>query len=144
MKVFPKHLVRTIMIICMSTFILSCGRPECKNINPLFDKYSPETREYKNELVKQLKLANPSKLSYVLDKYQEDDSLQYLHVFIQGDGVCAKGIVIVKNWDDQIEGIRKTKGEGYSGVELINLKVDIYQDSARTELTYQSVDAIVD
>ena len=79
-----------------------------------------------------------------LDKYQEDDGLQYLHVFIQGDGLCAKGIVTIKKWDDKLEGIHKAKGMGYSGAELTNLKFDIYQDSSKTELIYQNLDGIVD
>jgi len=135
-----KYLLKTVTIFSVSIFIVSCDRPECKNINPVFDKYSPETREYKNELVKHLKRIDNSKLSYWLDKYQEDDSLQYLHVFIQGDGLCAKGVVTVNKWDDKLEGIHKAKGKGYSGAELTNLKID----STNTELIYQSIDAIVD
>jgi hypothetical protein len=129
---------------CVSIFIISCDKPECKNINPIFDKYSPAAKEYKNELCKQLKLVDNSKLSYWLDKYQEDDSLQYLHVFIQGDGLCARGVVIVKEWDDKLKNIHRAKGIGYRGVQLTNLKIDIQQDSNNTELVYQGMDAIVD
>lgn len=139
-----KHFIKTIAIFSVVFFLVSCDRPECKSINPVFDTYSPDTREYKNELVKYLKRIDESKLSYWLEKYQEDDSVQYLHVFIQGDDLCAKGIVTVKKRDDKLEGISSTKGVGYNGAELKNLKIDIYQDSARTELIYRSVEAIVD
>ena len=139
-----KYFIKTLTAFCVLTFIASCDRPECKNTNSVFDKYSPETKEYKEELVKQLKRIDNSKLSYWLDKYQEDDSVQYLHVFIQGEALCAKGIVTIKKWDDKLDGIRTSNGMGYSGAELSNLKIDIYQDSTKTEFIYNSVDAIVD
>ena len=139
-----KILIKTLTAFCLLSLTVSCDRPQCKNTNPVFDKFSPDEKEYKDELVKQLKVVDNSKLSYWLDKYQEDDSLQYLHVFIQGDGLCAKGIVTIKKLDDKLEGIQKAKGMGYSGAELTNLKFDIYQDSTKTELVYKSLDGIVD
>ena len=139
-----KNLFKTLTAFCLLIFVVSCDRPQCKNTNPVFDKFSPNEKEYKDELVRQLKSVDNSKLSYWLDKYQEDDGLQYLHVFIQGDGLCAKGIVTIKKWDDKLEGIHKAKGMGYSGAELTNLKFDIYQDSSKTELIYQNLDGIVD
>jgi hypothetical protein len=137
-------IIKTITIFCVWAVITSCDKPECENSNPVFDKYFPETREYKNELINRLKRVDRSKLSYVLDKYEEEDSSQYLHVFIRGDGLCAKGVILVNNWDDKLEGIRKAKGIGYSGAELVNLRFDIHQDSARTEFIYQSIDAVID
>src|SRR5688572_23314777 len=104
-----KYLIPVIATFCASTFMVSCGDPECKNINPVFDQYSPESKEYKNELVRQLKRIDQSTLSYVLDQYQEHDSVQYLHVLFHGESLCAKGIVVVKKWDDKLEGIRKAK-----------------------------------
>jgi hypothetical protein len=138
------YVVKTMLIFCVSILIASCDKPECKNSNPVFDKYSAETKEYKDELVRQLKLVDSSKLSYWLEKYQETDNLQYLHVNIQGDDLCAMGMVRVEKWDDKLEAIRKTKGIGYRGAELVNLKTDVLEDSAKTELIYRSVDAIID
>ena len=137
------NLIKLLTITFTLVFITSCDRPVCKNTNPVFDKFSPETKEYKDELVKQLKRVDNSKLTYWLDKYQEADTQEFLYIFIQGDGLCAKGVVTVKQWN-KLEGIKRTKGKGYVGAKLKNLKLDIYQDSANTELIYRDVDRIID
>lgn len=135
--------IKLLTIAFTLVFITSCDRPVCKNTNTVFDRFSPETKEYKDELVKQLKQVDNSKLSYWLDKYQETDTQELLYISIQGDGLCAKGVVTVKQWN-KIEGIKRTKGKGYIGAKLKNLKLDIYQDSANTELIYKDVDRIID
>ena len=137
------NLIKLLTIALTLVFITSCDRPVCKNTNPVFEKFSPETKEYKDELVKQLKQVNNSKLTYWLDKYQESDAQEFLYIFIQGDGLCAKGVVTVNQWN-KLEGIKRTKGKGYVGAKLKNLKLDIYQDSANTELVYKDVDRIID
>ena len=137
------NLIKILTTFCLFIFVASCDRPECKNTNPVFDKYSPETKEYKDELIKQLKLIDNSKLTYWFDKYQKDNEHEYIYINIQGDGLCAKSMVTVKQWD-KLAGIQKTEGKGYSGAKLKNFKFEIYQDSTKTELVYKSVDAIID
>jgi len=137
-----------------STFILtisgllflvaSCDRRECKNTNLIFDKFSPDTKEYKEELVKQLAKVHKSKLTYWMDTYQEGDSSQYIHAHIQGDGLCAKVVLIINDSEKGIEGLLKNKGMGYSGAELKDLKFNIKQDSTSTELIFQEISGIVD
>lgn len=95
-------------------------------------------------MVKQLKRINNTQLSYRLEQYNQEDSLAYLTVIIQGEGLCAKGIVTIRKWDDKLEGIRASKGKGYHGAELTHLKFTVYQDSLKTEFIYQSLDGIVD
>ena len=137
-----------------STFILtisgllflvaSCDRRECKNTNPIFDKFSPDTKEYKEELVKQLAKVDKSKLTYWMDTYQEGDSSQYIHAHIQGDGLCAKVVLIINDSEKGIEGLLKNKGMGYGGAELKDLKFNIKQDSTSTELVFQEISGIAD
>lgn len=139
-----KNLIKTLTVVFLLTFIISCDRPVCKNTNTIFDKYSPDTKEYKDELVKQLAKVNKSKLSYWIDTYQEVNNSEYIHAHVQGDGLCAKIVLVVNGADKGIEGIIKTKGMGYRGAELEDLKFEIKQDSTSTEFIFQEISGIVD
>ena len=68
-----KNMIKTLTIFCLLTSIVSCDRPVCKNTNAIFDKYSPDTKEYNDELVKQLAKVDKSKLTYWMDTYQKDN-----------------------------------------------------------------------
>ena len=138
-----KKEIRTLAIFVFLIFTWSCNRPECNNTNPVFDQFSPESKEYKEELVNQLGKIDNSKLRYWFDEYQDIDKQEYIRVFIQGDGLCAKAVLAVKQWDD-IRSIRQTKGKGYRGAELKKLRFTIVQDSVKTDLIYSGVDAIID
>jgi len=116
----------------------------CKNTNPNFDNYSPDTKEYKDELVKQLATVDKSKLTYWMDTYKEDNNSQTILAHIQGDGLCAKILLVVNESDKGIEGILKNKGLGYGGAELEDLKFDIKQDRTSTEFVFQEISGIVD
>ena len=125
-------------------FATSCNRTMCKNTNPNFDNYSPDTKEYKDELVKQLATVDKSKLTYWMDTYKEDNNSQTILAHIQGDGLCAKILLVVNESDKGIEGIIKNKGMGYGGAELEDLKFDIKQDRTSTEFVFQEISGIVD
>ena len=134
---------RSLAAFCFSLILISCDRPECINTNPVFDKYTPETKEYKDELVKQLNNVDQSDVRYWFEKYVKDGEREMIYVFIQGKGLCAKGVITVKQWG-RISGIRRSKGMGYRGAELQGLKLDIVQDSVTTELFYRSAMDIID
>jgi len=134
----------TLTISGLLFLVASCDRRECKNTNLIFDKFSPDTKEYKEELVKQLAKVDKSKLTYWMDTYQEGDSSQYIYAHIQGDGLCAKVVLIINDSEKGIEGLLKNKGMGYSGAELKDLKFNIKQDSTSTELIFQEISGIVD
>ncbi len=140
-----KNLIKILTIFCLFIFVISCSRPVCKNTNPIFDKYSPDTKEYKDELVKQLATVDMSRLTYWMDIYREDDSVQkYIQAHVQGDGLCAKIVLVVKGSVKGIEGILRTKGMGYRGAGLKGLKFDIKQNSTSTEFIFQEVSWILD
>ena len=121
-----------------------CDRPVCKNTNPIFDKYAPDAREYKDELAKQLATIDRSKLTYWMDTYQENNDAKLINVHIQGDGLCAKIVLTINDSDKGIEGIVKNKGMGYRGAELEDLKFDIKQDGTSTAFVFQEISGIVD
>lgn len=139
-----KNIIRTLTTFALLTFIASCDRPECENTNLIFEKYSPELKEYKDELVNQLAKVDRSKLTYWIDSYQEDKNSKYIYSHIQGDGLCAKIVLEIYDSEKGIKGIIKNKGKGYQGAELENLKFDIRQDSTSTNFIFQEIDGIID
>lgn len=139
-----KIIFQTLITFGFLTVVTSCDKPECKNTNTIFENYSPYTKEYKDEIVNQLAKVDKSKLTYWMDSYQEKNNSQYIHAHIQGDGLCAKIIITLKGMDKGIEGIINSKGMGYSGAELEDLKFEIQQDSVSTEFVFQEISGIVD
>jgi hypothetical protein len=134
------------LLACFTLLALniSCGKHECKNTNTVFDTYAPGSTEYNDELLKQIGSADPSSIHYWFDSYEEKEGAEYLHISIQGDNLCAKGIISVVNPDEKLKSLLKAKGKGYSGAELEHLQFSIYKDADKTELIYESMDAIID
>ena len=130
-------------LICLAILLFSCDRPICKNTNPVFDKYSPDSEEYKSELIKQLGVVDKTKLTYWFSQYVESAGKE-LHFFhIQGDGLCAMLVLNVDNWS-KLEELRQKKGISFIGAEFINLKFETVQDSLKTEFRFIDFDKIID
>ena len=139
-----KTLTKSFLALCLLlTFFYSCSRPDCKNSNPIFDKYSPENKEYKDELVKQLNQLDKSSLTYWFEKYEEKEEKEYLHFSVQGENLCARIILTVNQWEN-LENLRKVRGESYKGAKFKNLEYTIHQDTLLTEFTYVSHKRIID
>lgn len=124
-------------ISCIVT-LTACNNVKNDTSNSVFENYSPATKEYKNELATILK-SNPEGLLYTLNKFIENDGKEYLDIKIKGDDFEAKGLVLVNNYN-KIEGIKKTKGQGYSGAELRGLKLDIQENSSGANLIYNDLE----
>ena len=139
-----KSLIKSLAVYLLLNFIVACERPVCKNSNTIFDKYSPDSKEYKDELIKQLANIDKSKLTYWMDMYQEDKSSQNIHAYIQGEGICAKIVLSIDGSVKGVEEILKNKGAGYVGAGLDGLKFDIKQDSIATKFVFQEIRGIVD
>ncbi len=134
--------IKSILLILLLGFI-SCDRPECNNENPLFENNKPESQVYKDELVKELKNTDQTKLTYWLQKYEERNGNEFLYFHIQGDGLCAIIILTMNEWE-KLENVRTKKGISYRGAEFTNLKFEIRKDSLSTEFIYKTFDKIID
>lgn len=139
-----KKIIFLRILVLLQFVTISCDRPVCKNTNPTFDKYLPETNEYKSELAKQLKIIDQSKLTFWVDKYVVQNNSKYLYANIQSDELCAIIVLSIKNSTDGIQGIIEHEGGGYTGAELKNLKFLNYQDKMKTEFIFKSVTGVKD
>lgn len=125
------------------TLFSACDRPNCTNTNPIFDKFNPDSKEYKSELIKQLETVDKSKLRYWLKEYMESNGRELLLFYIQGDGLCAQIVLNVEQWN-KLEELRKKKGVSYRNAEFKELKFDIQQDSLNIRFIYRDFDKIID
>ena len=123
--------------------VISCQRPACNNTNPVFSQFAPDSKEYKNELARQIRSVGVENLRYWYDGYRKEATREFIIAHIQGETLCTKGELLVTNWDEKIQGLRGSD-RGYSGAELSGLKLDIQEGPAGAILIYKGLDRIVD
>ena len=141
MRVIQSSLWYGIAILLLS--IVSCDRPECANENPVFTRFTPDAKEYKRELAKEMQRIGQERLGYWFDRYEWKETGEYIFVNAQGHGLCAMARIRVESWDNKIKGLRGRGG--YRGAGLIGLRVDVVQlDSGQVELVYSGLDRISD
>ncbi len=140
----PKSLLLALFASGAILAAASCNRTTCRQANAVFASYPPSTKQYADELVRQLKLVDKSTLTYWLDAYQQEGNSQRLVVRLQGDGLCAQMPLTIKGSLQGIEQLVANKGMGYHNAELKNLRFDVQRDNAKTEFIFSSVDGVVD
>ena len=69
-----KQLVITTVFIFSTLGNISCDRSNCTTENSIFKENTPKSKAYKNELAKQLKSIDKSKLTYWLQKHDYANS----------------------------------------------------------------------
>lgn len=129
--------------IIAAIFLGACGQPDCKNENVVFERYPTASKEYTNELARQLRSNGGKNISFWFDHYEEQEGKEYIFVDAIGNKFCAKAKILVTDWN-KLAGIRKTKGAGYNGAGLVGLTVDYLQDSTSSQLIYKNIDHISD
>jgi hypothetical protein len=110
--------------------------------NTLFNKFPPTSKEYKNELAKRIK-SHPEQMTYIFDSYFQENGREYLQVQVEGGDFKAKGLILVNSWH-KLEGIKRTKGQSYSGAELKGLQLNIIPSAWGADLIYKDLEEIVD
>ena len=132
-----------IFILFVILTVVSCDRPICSNKNPVFDKYNINSFEYKTELLKQIEKIGQKNLSYWFESYIKENEKEYIIINIKNNSLCAKGKILVKDWN-KIEEIKRTSGQSYVGAKLKGLTFNIENDSNKIELIYKDITRIVD
>lgn len=134
--------IERIFILILLSLSIACNRQNCKNTNPIFEKFSPESSEYKLELDKQIGVIGFENLEYWFDKYLKRNNKEYIEINVQNDSLCAKAILEVKDWS-KIEGLRK-ENNGYSGAKLKGLRMRIERVGNKVDFIYEDIDKIED
>jgi hypothetical protein len=112
-----------LFIIASAFLVISCDMPQCKNTNPVLEKYSPESNEYKKKLaillLDVLKSGN-NDLRYGIDHYEEKNGKRFLYISIQGSKLCAKGEFEV-NYSGNLKRFCDSKFLGRYGAEVLGI-----------------------
>ncbi len=133
----------TILVLLFAICLVSCDRPECQNENLVFENNKPKSKEYKDELVEQLRTLDQTKLRYWLQEYQVIDGTESLFFNVQGEGLCAVLHMTMDHWDG-LEYLRENKGVGSRGAEFTKLEYEIVQEANATEFIYVKHGRIID
>lgn len=83
-------------------------------------------------------------LRYWIHSYENNNGQDYMRVYIQGDSLCAEGIIHFTNAATDLDNFKKVKGVSYSGAELSGLQYRIIEDSGKNELEFIHLDNIID
>jgi hypothetical protein len=119
---------------------VSCRPAIQRNI---FAGMDPASKEYKQKLAKQIESRDAGELTFTFNQYVSDKGKDYIDISIDGKAVHASSLVLVNDWA-KLEGIKRTKGIGYSGAELKNLKMELINPDTNPTFIYKDVDKIVD
>jgi hypothetical protein len=131
------HILTPAILIALAA--ASCGRDKVNILAGL----DPASKEYKQELAKQIEERGERDLTFTFNNCQSEAGKTYLNISVDGKGLHATSLVLVNNWN-KLEGIQRTKGIGYSGAELKNLKVSYSDVDKQPTLVYRDLDKIID
>lgn len=140
--VMKRKIMRFIYFI-IAISLVGCDRAECTNTNPIFDKYTPESSEYREELVKQVERHGKDNIDYWIDGYVAAGNKEYMRVYMQNDKLCAKALLEITG-NENLENFRRVKGVSYNGAGLKGLHYQIEKDSNGYYFLFQDVDWIAD
>ena len=135
--------LKLFFVITVFIAIQSCDRPRCTNTNAVFDKNELNSKQYNDELVREIKKYKTQDITYWFKQYINENNKEYILVNIQNDSLCAVGKFKVVSWD-KLEGVKQTKGVGYIGAQLKGFNFVVEKDSLKTELVYKNIDKILD
>lgn len=133
-----------LLFILTVIITISCDKPNCNSLNPVFNNNEYTTEIYQEELANELGKTNHEKLHFWLKSYSENNENKYITEDVQGKDICATAIIEINDIDSKIKGIVDSKGVGYRGAKLENLKFHTLKNIKSTRFIYRSLDAIID
>ena len=142
-----KKLFYKASILLIPFILISCENVgHCNNTNPIFEKFNPDSKEYKNELIQKLKTLKAKNITYYITGcgHNKEENIEYLAIRIESKDLCAYANINVYKKDQQISSIFETEAFGYRGSEIEGLKLEIIQDSIKPEFIYRGMERIID
>lgn len=142
-----KPIVILVVIVVTVIWLFSiCNRPDCINSNPIFDRYEPESNEYRNELKNVIEQIGQDKLKFWIFSLKNIEGVHYLKLYIQSDDLCA--IMFAKNISGMATIIKTKKnfehGLGYRGARLVDVKLNIDTTGNETNFVIEKIGRILD
>lgn len=121
----------------------ACNPAECVNTNPVFDQYSPDDKEYKEELARVVGLCHKDSIAAWVQAYTARRGREYMYVNMIGRSVCATAILDITG-NDELEDFRRVKGKSYRGALLPHIRYHIEYTNNIPDFVLDKVGEIVD
>lgn len=119
--------------------------PDCHNTNKIFNEYSPNTLEYKTELIRLLKNTESLETSYWLGGYIDSE---HISIFIQNDSICTIGLITINQYKLKEDGgfmthLMQVNGVSYNG-PLTGIEFEFSNNKDNPEIFLIAVEDIID
>lgn len=135
-----------VILMISILFYTSCDRPKCKNSNPVFDMYDPESVEYRKEVGSEIERIGQDKLEYWIYTFKNINSEHYIKLYVQSDGLCA--ILFARNISGRafIKPIKENyeHGFGSSGAKLFDVQLTVDTVDNETNFIIEKIGRIID
>lgn len=138
LKSFGIYASAIAIILCVAKF----SEHRCTR-NAILDKYPPESREYKTELLARLRTTNPADMDYYLEDYIEKDGRQFLDVSMHSQQLCAITRMEITGLE-KMAWIIDGKAMGSHGAGLDDLKFGIDSSDGDYRFYVKDFDHLID
>lgn len=122
---------------------MSCDRPECINRNPVFNKFKPTDKEYRNELARLVESADKDSVLFWINGYDSAPGHEYMYAGVIGRNLCAVAVFDITG-NEEFENFKRVKGVSYSGAGLLVPRYCIRHTDSGAQFVLDSVGMIVD
>jgi hypothetical protein len=139
-----KFIQRLALSIFCAINLIACNLPECNNTNPIFNANSPESKIYKDELVRVLQNEDLSKVLYFVNGYSEEQNHRQMFVKVKSENICAILVLDLNKYGEELHQFVKVKGMSYGDAEIRDLKFKIVKNQNSTNFIYESLDGFID
>lgn len=131
--------------LILSVFIAftGCSPADCVNTNPIFDKYSPEDKEYREELANVVNRCHKDSIAAWIHSYDVVHGREYMYVNMIGRSVCAIAMMDITG-NEELKQYRKVKGHSFNGAFLPHLKYHVEQTEHGVDFVLDKVGEMID
>ncbi|MGY3213134.1 hypothetical protein [Mucilaginibacter sp. HD30] len=132
----------SLIVSAISCMLLA---PSCKSTttNNIFATLDPSSAQYKKELIKHFLDNGTVNLAFNFEGLANIAGKDYMKVDISGSGIHAQSLILINSWN-KLEDIKRTKGMGYHGAGLKDLKLDIDNTNGESTFVYRDLAKIID
>lgn len=128
------------VVLILSLSLFGC-HSDVVNKEVVFDKFPPQSKEYKDKLAEKINLND--NVSYYFNHLFKKDDQNYMEISVEGNDFKAVGFVLINDWKN-IEGIKDANGGGYNYAELKGLQLKVIPNTKGADLVYKDLDWIID
>lgn len=135
--------MRLFVFISIAILLASCDKPQCTNLNPVFDQHKPADREYRNELAVLVEAADKDSVLFWINHYDSAYGEEFMYADVIGRDVCAVAVFDITG-NEEFENYRRVKGVSYSGAQLLAPRYRIQHTDSGAQFILDSVGMILD